>query len=420
MAEGALLVGVVATTAEWSLGLRAYLRDHAQGVRLEVLADRAAVSSALGRLDVLVVDDVMRTLTVAEVARARETGVRVIGVCDPAGGLGAAHLQRLGADEVIAADGPVGLLAGAVTSAGKRPPLEGLPSWPASLMPPAPAPAVAARRGLSIWAKVSGGPGLTETVVAAADHLARRRRVLLVEADQVAPVLVSRLMRAPDGGLAWALSRAAQGLDAFPDGLSGPRPDGARPVGAFDAVCAPYGTTVAVQAQHLERLVAQALRSYEHVLVEMGTDAMLAGPGRQGGPGSRVLTMASSIVVMAQSDPDGAARLVSWRAAFVGAGATAPCHAVFGRTGRSRYERHHLASVVSANCAGHPFTGTHFLPEDPKVPRARWNAELVVSGPWRAEVARLADQVAVEAVGSGGRRAPYGRPRSGRSVPGAG
>jgi len=72
---------------------------------------------------------------------------------------------------------------------------------------------------------------LTEAVVAAAEHMSKRARYLLVEAEELSPILVSRLLRSPETGLPWAVSRAGQGLRALPEALSGPREDGTAPVG---------------------------------------------------------------------------------------------------------------------------------------------------------------------------------------------
>ena len=47
------------------------------------------------------------------------------------------------------------------------------------------------------WTKVSGGTGLTEATVAAAQYLAKRANVLLIEADEVGPVLASACCARP-------------------------------------------------------------------------------------------------------------------------------------------------------------------------------------------------------------------------------
>jgi hypothetical protein len=47
---------------------------------------------------------------------------------------------------------------------------------------------------------------------------------------------------------------------------------------------------------------------------------------------------------------------------------------------------------VNAGLA-HGFAGVHFLPEDRRLAKARWNAELVRAGPWLRAVRRLVAEV---------------------------
>ncbi len=254
------------------------------------------------------------------------------------------------------------------------------------------------RRGLVLaWTKVSGGAGLSEAMVAVAEHLGKRARTLLIEADEVGPVLASRLLRSSDTGLAWAVSRAAHGQKALPDGLSGRREDGTAPVGNFDVVCGTPGAAQVIPAAELLRLVEEAVASYDRVLVE--TSWLVGAPsGRERfGAARAMLATADRAVVLAAPDPEGAARLVEWRAAAMALGCKAPCWAAFGRARTSRYERSHLADLLKANTGRHPFEDVCFLPEDPTVGRARWNAELVWKGPWLRAVNTLADAVAAQA-----------------------
>jgi hypothetical protein len=67
--------------------------------------------------------------------------------------------------------------------------------------------------------------------------------------------------------------------------------------------------------------------------------------------------------------------------------------AVLGRAGTD-YERSHLAHMLEVNAGlAHGFAGVHFLPEDRRLAKARWNAELVRAGPWLRAVRRLVAEV---------------------------
>jgi hypothetical protein len=385
-----LSIGLGATKAPWSAAFRSYVRDHGQGMTVQVIMDRVEMERAATGLDVLVVDDLMRTFSILDIARAQDHGARVVGLFDPGAGMGRPYLERLGVDQVLPATiSPAELAAyflqlkprqAATTGAlaGQVLPVTAVPGRPAE------------RRGrLNAWTKVSGGSGLTEAVVAAAEQMSRRARVLLIEAEELSPILVSRLLRSPETGLPWAVSRAGQGLPALPDGLSGARGDGTAPVGHFDVICASPGAPQALNSAHLSRLVAETLRVYDEVFIETGW-LVTAPSGRERFAAVRdVLVGADRVVVMASADPEGAARLVEWRAAAEAAGVSAPCAGVFGRARESRYEKDYLARLVGANTGRRPFSTLSFLPEDQTVARARWNAEMVWRCPWLKAVTEL-------------------------------
>ena len=99
------------------------------------------------------------------------------------------------------------------------------------------------------------------------------------------------------------------------------------------------------------------------------------------GAARAVLVLADRVVVFASADPEGAARLVEWRATSLAAGVQAPCWAAFGRASRSRYERTHLASLLASNTGHHPYAGVTFLAEDATVARARSECRNCMEGP---------------------------------------
>ncbi|MDA8300933.1 MAG: hypothetical protein M0005_05175 [Actinomycetota bacterium] len=398
-------VGLAATTAPWSAALRSYVRDHSQDVSIEVVMDRPGLEKALGGLDVLVLDDIMRTFSVADISRAESYGVHVVGVFDQARGAGHQYVSGLGPDQVLPASlSPAELLAAVREAVESRPKLRALyRSEEGAFVPEGDGNG---RRGPGVvgaWTKVSGGAGLSEALVAAAEQLSRRGRVLLVEAEEVAPVMLSRLSRSPEGGLPWALSRAAQGLPALPEALSPPRPGAPGPVGHFDVVCAAPTIAQPINPFELERFLGEATLRYNYVLVETSWLVGLGGARQRPSSALAVLRLAASIVVLAAADPEGAGRLVQWKAAALAAGVGAPAFAAFGRARSSRYEREHLRSVVESNTGRHRFAGFAFLPEDPAVGRARWNGELVRRGAFFDAVRELTAKSvsAVAPVGGG-------------------
>lgn len=385
-----LSVALMATTAAWSASLRSYLRDHTQGVRAQVVASRAALMPLIGELDVLVIDDVMRSLSGADLAVIVANGVTVIGVFDPVDGLGSDYLSRLGATEVLPATAAVGELVARITRVEARPKKGLVPGNVPDRddrVRHAPERTDGQRATLSMWTKVTGGAGLTETVAAAADLLSSRARVLLLELDELAPVMAARLLRSPDSGLAWALSRAAQGQSVVPEALSGPRDDGLAPLGRFDAICVGHGPAQLTSAHQVDKLLQDVEHHYDHVLVE----AVTHGTPGQSPWCARLLQRADRVTVLSSSDPEGAGRLVEWKAATVELRGAAQCGAVFGRATTSRYERARLVGLVEDSTGASPYDDIWFLPEDATVRRARWNGEMVWKGPWLKAVRSLAE-----------------------------
>ncbi|HTV12640.1 MAG TPA: hypothetical protein VME20_12355 [Acidimicrobiales bacterium] len=416
-----LKVAVAATKSPWSTALRAHVRDHGQGVDIEIVMDGTGLRRLLPKLDVLVLDDVMRALSSADLAKARDFGAHVIGVWDAANGMGRQYLLALGAEELLPASSPAADLFDLISQVRPRDSVGASRERGGS---PRPTRAIGARkhRGLlTAWTKVSGGAGLTELVVGAAEHFSQSHPVLLVEAEELSPVLVSRLARAPEGGLPWALARARQGMPAVASSLSGERGDGTEATGHFDILCAAPGSPTVLSPNQLERVLEEALGSYAKVLVETGW--LIGSPSaRERFSSTRsVLQLASAVCVVASCDPEGAARLVQWKASALLAGISAPCWAVFGRARLSRHQKDHLRALVQSNTGGHPFAGIGFIPEDDAVQTARWNGELVTKGSWHRAMRELAAAIGTGAMSQppsadlGSGHAPERRPVTGAS-----
>ena len=163
----------------------------------------------------------------------------------------------------------------------------------------------------------------------------------------------------------------------------------------------------------MAKLLVEVEPHYDHVLVECSY--LLRGTTEQERFSAvrSALARAHRVVVMASSDPQGAAGLVEWKGAAVTAGISAPCLAVFGRSGGSGYEHQHLANLVESSTGRHPYSDVAFLAEDATVNRARWNGELVWKGRWLRQVHSLAALSVSGAAPNGGeerhRRIFHGR-----------
>ncbi len=390
---GMILVALTATKAPWSTNFREYCREHTTDLSVEVIVSvRSLLHPAHRAYDVLVIDDMMRLVGAADVAAAHDRQVHVLGLTDPTQGLGRRFLEDLRVDQIAPASLAPPELADLVRSVGPRNAHAEPARRPLALRPRLGTPR---RQGsLTTFTPASGGAGLSETLVAVGEILASQRRdVLVVEANEVSPVLASRLRRAPSTGLPWALALAQHDRPVFPEGLTGGRDDGTAPLGSFDVICgtsAPGGP-LPVNPVELTALLEQALAIYDHVLVDTGpwlTRAAQTGRDRLNAA-RPALALARQALVFARATPDGTTQLVEWRSAAHDNGLQIPIFAVLGRAA-SKYERSHLAHMLEVNTKWpNTFAGVFFLPEDARITKARWNADLVTRGGWWRSVQAL-------------------------------
>ena len=183
-----LLIGLAATKAAWSTAFRSYVRDHTQGIAVEIIMDRFALARSGPSLDLLVVDDIMRTFSASEIATAQELGIHVLGLYDNGSGMGREHLVRLGVDEVVPATTPPAELVALISERQpSRSPAPGSRHGTNKADTVQPGRGRGKRGLVLAWTKVSGGAGLSEAMVAVAEHLGKRARTLLIEADEVGP-----------------------------------------------------------------------------------------------------------------------------------------------------------------------------------------------------------------------------------------
>jgi MinD-like ATPase involved in chromosome partitioning or flagellar assembly len=399
-----ILVALTATKAPWSTNFREYCREHTTDLSVEVIVNvRSLLHPAHRQYDLLVIDDMMRLVGVADVAAAHDRQIHVVGLTDPTQGLGRKFLEDLRVDQIALATLAPSELAELVRSIGPHNAHTEPAQRSLSLHP---RPSTSRRQGsLTTFTPASGGAGLSETLVAVGEILSRQRLgVLVVEANELAPVLASRLRRAPGTGLPWALARAQQHRAIFPEGLTGGRDDGIAPMGSFDVICgmsAPGGP-LPVNPVELTSLLEQALAIYDHVLVDTGPWlTRTAQTGRDRLNAARPsLALARQALVFARATPDGATQLVEWRSAAYDDGLQLPIFAVLVRVA-GKYEESHLAHMLEANTNWpHTFAGVQFLPEDARLTKARWNADLVTSGRWWRSVQALTRAVTGPAPGT--------------------
>jgi hypothetical protein len=163
------------------------------------------------------------------------------------------------------------------------------------------------------------------------------------------------------------------------------------------------GAPTPASPTHLEAVIDAAVRTYDHVIVEIGPLVLEPGPSvDRFAAGRAVLGKADQAVVMARSDPEAVIGLAEWKAAARTLAVSARCWALFGRTPKGNYEISQLTASLQATTASDAgsFAGIRSLPEDPQVAKARWNAEMVGRSRWLSAIKSLSAELAAPTVTS--------------------
>jgi flagellar biosynthesis protein FlhG len=228
-----------------------------------------------------------------------------------------------------------------------------------------------------------GGPfgaGSTEVASGIAAASARRGdRSVVVDADQVTPSVAARLGLPVEPNLCSAVDAVAYGLGAVPGAL-------------FDL----GNDWPAVLVGAPSRESADSLRSRDVVAVAdvlaeryapVGGDVSAGAPvQRERSVAASIVARAAAVVAVGSATPVGVIRLLEWLGtvdAFTEGGSV---YAVVNRAPNARSRRAELSSEI---LGGGRIAGLTFIPSDPRVDDAVWDASIAERGPF----ARAADDV---------------------------
>jgi MinD-like ATPase involved in chromosome partitioning or flagellar assembly len=390
----------------WVTDLISHVSDHG-GLRVVGTVLTQDDSLALD-YDVLVVDDVSSVLTPRLVERVHIAGRLVVAVYDAERGV-AAHERVLaaGVDAGVSSDAPVADLVRAIVDAVRQRSIDDefavlvddLGDDGVDRAHPADVPALDLRTGGVIT--VAGSDGATEVAIGIAHELvARGVSTVLVDLDTLEPAVAQRVgMRLTPNILtatehlrlrsslddAFATHRAGFALVA---GIPNPREwenlsesEAADLVGelagGFDAV-------VVKISRHLEDL------------------AGLAGTAGRFDVGRRITAMADHFVAVANASPLGSTRLMALLGEQGRLGTVRP-HVVVNETPASLFVQGEIGQELRRTVTPASLT---FLPVDPRVRKASWQAELVRPGPFTRRLARMVDHLAPRPPGRMRRRPP--------------
>jgi MinD-like ATPase involved in chromosome partitioning or flagellar assembly len=405
---GDVVVGISGVKCAWATTLRGYINDHVASMSAISLRDPAAVIDGEVEIDVLVVDDAVCLFDATDVGAAGQRDIRCIGLHDALQGRGETYLRDLGVDLVMSTDTPPAEIVESIrrlapTRAAHRP----TPSHDRGLLRHRDLAATTAALALrpsapmTIISGTSGGVGTSETTILLAQRSAERAATLVVEADELAPSMASRLGLQPDRNLNGALALVAQGHPPFPECLTPGRDDGApHPDIRFDVIAGPSnpGGPPPANPIHFRRLIDAATGSYGEVLVEIGPVISSTGDSAHDrfAAGRAVVAAADRLVAIAAPTPDGVTRLLNWLSVVRTLAPDTPAWAAFGLIPRSRFVRTALHEGLRHRLVGtslRGFEAIHLLPVEPVSAKAAWNGVLVPRGGLRRAVNALADQI---------------------------
>jgi hypothetical protein len=394
-----LTVGVVASTRAWRNELQTYVRNHVSGVRLIVLREPRALVDE--EFDVVVIDDVATLLTKLSIKRLRQRGVGIVGVYDPdePADVGQRLLRDLGVDVTLAATASAEEMLRQIGTLGPAAALQDevrkyLDSLePAS--PSTPAPALgAAQLSLLAVAGVSAEPAGCEVATTIATVLAQRgERVIVVDVNEVAPTLARYLAYALEPNLLSALDalRHGSGVGADPLAVRSPGASGSVPWDAIVGLANPAADWAQLRDADLVALLEELGSRWDRVVAVVGPhleELEGLGPERFGATRATVAA-ADAVVGVAPATRLGVLAWLDWAADVEDLLGPRPLCAVLHRLPRSPFKQAELAAALRANVAPELLAGVFFLPEDPRVEDAAWQAAPLLRGPFVKAVGEI-------------------------------
>lgn len=400
-------VGLALSSRPWRGALHRHCRDHEADIAIFLLRSGHEVFD--DRLDVVVVDDDTSWLSKPFVTKAREVGLVIVGVHDPAqaDGHGATHLERLGVDRIVPSTMLTDELVAYVRDARPEPTVD--ERFDDLIAPLATRAPVASRRVIAV-----GGPagaGATEISIGLAARW-KRGRPVLVEVDETHPGLARRLGLGVHPHILTAIEalrgeRLQLAVDHQLGPLAGDRPlDGptlddclARPTGR--RAPHPFDTIVGLASRDdwslldpsdaLE-LVDEAAARWSVAIVRLGPNLERIGDPDRYGASRTAVGRADHVIGVCDASPIGLLRFIDWLADVLDVVGDAPISVVLNRLPKhssSRLElRRQLRSIVGER------VGTIVaVPTDRRVERAAWNGDLVASGAFRRALEPLIGEV---------------------------
>jgi MinD-like ATPase involved in chromosome partitioning or flagellar assembly len=377
-------IALVFSPEPWVERLHRHLADHG-GARVRDIVLEPALALE-DDYDTLVVSHRWPGLTRPFVDAVHQRGRCVLGVFDRDEPAGRAHLDTLGADAAVEADSAIDEFLEVIVSL-------------------APAGRVAAdtvrrhaepaRRAPTVVTGPSGA-GTSEVALGLAAALAARgESTVLVDADEFASSLATRLGLPIEPNLRTAVDAVEYGLGDLAAAVVGFGGSSLRVVCGFASAAA----VAQVRPRDVVDVVTALCALHAQIVVDV------AG-GANGDIGRALLADAGAVIGIGASHPVGVTRMLGWAAGLPRDGA--PVHLAFNRAPADKYQRAELVAELYRVVTPASLT---FIPADRRVERAAWAGDLVGRGPFTASVTALA-QTAVPRGARPGRAVRKGRRRA--------
>jgi MinD-like ATPase involved in chromosome partitioning or flagellar assembly len=372
-------IALVLSPDAWVERVHRHCADHG-GARVRCIVVEPSVALD-EEYHVLVATDRWPAMTRPFVDSLHAGGRRVLLVCDDEDEPAARELaDRLGADGTVRASADAAEIVAAVVTLAPEAAFE--PTRPPVETAPDPRRGAAPRVGLVAVGGPSGA-GATEIAIGLAAAGSRRgARAVVVDADHVTPSIAARLGLPLEPNLCSAVDAVAFGLGAVPGALFdlGDRWPAVL-VGAPSRRAADALTPADVRA------VADVLgERYAPVVVDLAAPATAYGPDLA----PVLLERAGAVVAVGAATPVGVVRLVEWIALVDRYVAGTPVHLVVNRASSVRSRRAELASELLASGRAASLT---FIPHDPRVEDAVWDAGIPERGAFARAVTELLERI---------------------------
>lgn len=369
-------VALAFTADVWVEALHRHLTDHG-GARVRTLL--VEPDGALEETyDVLVAGHRWPALTSALVADLHAQGRAVVGVHDRDESASREHLIALGVDALVEGDaGPDAFVRAIVSVGGRR-----------DDRLQAPRIVSAPRTGTLVTVGGAPGVGRTEITIELALALGRRQRVVLFDADDVAPAIAPRLHLPIEPNLRTAIDAVEHGRGDLDRCVVIESTSRLRVVTGLPNASA----WAQVRPSEVVRVVDRLCHDAD-VIVADGAgmlDEVSTNTSRGRFATARAIVAESDLLVaVCDPSPHGVARLLCWSVEALALAPNAAVLVVVNRAPDARFRRGELYEEITANL---PLVDVAFVPADRRVAEAAWNGTAVGRGAFTRAVAAVAAQ----------------------------